>query len=115
MNRAKAARGGGMDRHMLRDWVHRLNAHGRDGLKDVGRSASGAGATRRDLPGPGGQEYRRRGERSFVRVPRSQLSASEQVDLVEGEAEALIGGLVIIGRGQTFELGVARVRQAARF
>ena len=45
---------------------------------------------------------------------RSQLSASEQVDRVEGEAEALDGGLVIIGRGQTFELGVARVRQAAR-
>jgi len=34
MNREQAARVGGMDRQMLRVWVHRLNAHGRDGLKD---------------------------------------------------------------------------------
>jgi hypothetical protein len=33
-----------------------------------------------------------------------QLGASEQVDLVEGETEALDGRLVMIGRGQTFEL-----------
>jgi hypothetical protein len=42
------------------------------------------------------------------------MDASEQVDLVEGETEALDGRLVMIGRGQTFELGVARVREAAR-
>ena len=34
MNRADAARIGGMDRQTLRDWVHRFNAHGPDGLKD---------------------------------------------------------------------------------
>ena len=34
MNRADAARLGGMDRQTLRDWVHRFNAHGADGLKD---------------------------------------------------------------------------------
>jgi transposase len=34
MNRAQAARIGGMDRQTLRDWVHRFNAHGPDGLKD---------------------------------------------------------------------------------
>ena len=34
MNRAQTARIGGMDRQTLRDWVHRFNAHGPDGLKD---------------------------------------------------------------------------------
>ena len=34
MNRTKAARIGGMDRQTLRDWVHRFNAHGPDGLRD---------------------------------------------------------------------------------
>lgn len=35
MNRGEAARIGGMDRQTLRDWVHRFNAQGPDGLKDV--------------------------------------------------------------------------------
>ena len=34
MSRADAARIGGMDRQTLRDWVHRFNEHGPDGLKD---------------------------------------------------------------------------------
>ena len=34
MNRTDAARIGGMDRQTLRDWVHRFNAHGPEGLKD---------------------------------------------------------------------------------
>jgi transposase len=34
MNRTDAARIGGMDRQTLRDWVHRFNARGPDGLKD---------------------------------------------------------------------------------
>ena len=34
MSRAAAARIGGMDRQMLRDWVHRFNAHGPDGVRD---------------------------------------------------------------------------------
>src|ERR1700709_1841667 len=34
MNRTEAARIGGMDRQTLRDWVHRFNEHGPDGLKD---------------------------------------------------------------------------------
>ena len=34
MNRTDAARIGGMDRQTLRDWVHRFNAHGPDGLRD---------------------------------------------------------------------------------
>ena len=34
MNRADAARIGGMDRQTLRDWAHRFNARGPDGLKD---------------------------------------------------------------------------------
>lgn len=34
MNRTQAARIGGMDRQTLRDWVHRFNEHGPDGLKD---------------------------------------------------------------------------------
>ena len=34
MNRSEAARIGGMDRQTLRDWVHRFNAQGPDGLKD---------------------------------------------------------------------------------
>src|ERR671910_2850819 len=35
MNRAEAARIGGMDRQTLRDWVHRFNAHGPEGLLDT--------------------------------------------------------------------------------
>lgn len=34
MNRTEAARIGGMDRQTLRDWVHRFNDHGADGLVD---------------------------------------------------------------------------------
>jgi transposase len=34
MSREDAARIGGMDRQTLRDWVHRFNAEGPDGLKD---------------------------------------------------------------------------------
>src|SRR3712207_9324310 len=34
MNRSEAARIGGMDRQTLRDWVHRFNERGPDGLKD---------------------------------------------------------------------------------
>ena len=34
MSRAQAARIGGMDRQTLRDWVHRFNARGPDGLTD---------------------------------------------------------------------------------
>lgn len=34
MNRADAARMGGMDRQTLRDWVHRFNKSGPDGLLD---------------------------------------------------------------------------------
>lgn len=35
MDREQAARIGGMDRQTLRDWVHRFNAHGPDGLINV--------------------------------------------------------------------------------
>ena len=35
MNRTEAARIGGMDRQTLRDWVHRFNASGPEGLKDI--------------------------------------------------------------------------------
>ena len=35
MNRAQAARIGGMDRQTLRDWVHRFNEQGPEGLKDT--------------------------------------------------------------------------------
>ncbi len=35
MNRTEAARIGGMDRQTLRDWVHRFNKHGPEGLKDT--------------------------------------------------------------------------------
>src|SRR4028118_2244797 len=35
MNRTEAARMGGMDRQTLRDWVHRFNEHGPEGLKDT--------------------------------------------------------------------------------
>ena len=34
MSRADAARIGGRERQTLRDWVHRFNTHGPDGLKD---------------------------------------------------------------------------------
>jgi transposase len=35
MSRAEAAKIGGMDRQTLRDWVHRFNASGPEGLKDA--------------------------------------------------------------------------------
>jgi transposase len=35
MNRTEAVRIGGMDRQTLRDWVHRFNAQGPDGLLDI--------------------------------------------------------------------------------
>ena len=35
MSREEAARIGGMDRQTLRDWVHRFNVEGPDGLKDI--------------------------------------------------------------------------------
>src|SRR4028118_349129 len=35
MNRTEAARIGGMDRQTLRDWVHRFNERGPDGLTDA--------------------------------------------------------------------------------
>jgi transposase len=35
MSRTEAACIGGMDRQTLRDWVHRFNEHGPDGLKDA--------------------------------------------------------------------------------
>lgn len=34
MDRAEAAKMGGMDRQTLRDWVHRFNAEGPEGLLD---------------------------------------------------------------------------------
>jgi transposase len=34
MDRGEAAKIGGMDRQTLRDWVHRFNAQGPDGLLD---------------------------------------------------------------------------------
>jgi transposase len=38
MSRAEAARVGGMDRQTLRDWVHRFNAEGPEGLTDRPRA-----------------------------------------------------------------------------
>jgi transposase len=35
MSRTDAARIGGMDRQTLRDWVHRFNEHGTEGLRDT--------------------------------------------------------------------------------
>src|SRR5919205_2398485 len=35
MNRTEAARIGGMDRQTLRDWVHRFNKYGPEGLTDT--------------------------------------------------------------------------------
>ncbi len=35
MDREQAARIGGMDRQTLRDWVHRFNQQGPDGLRDI--------------------------------------------------------------------------------
>ena len=42
MSRGEAARIGGMDRQTLRDWVHRFNEEGPDGLTN----RKGAGRTR---------------------------------------------------------------------
>lgn len=42
MDREQAARIGGMDRQTLRDWVHRFNALGPDGLRDIRSKPNGA-------------------------------------------------------------------------
>jgi putative transposase len=67
MDRREAAEIGGMDRQTLRDWVHRFNAKGPDGLIDnwtsgptprlSARSIGRVGHDRRDGSGP---ESRRR-------------------------------------------------------
>ena len=52
MSRADAAQVGGMDRQTLRDWVHRFNAGGPEGLKDrprPGRQRRLSEARMRDL------------------------------------------------------------------
>ena len=61
MDRGPAAKIGGMDRQTLRDWAHRFNAEGPDGLIDnwtqgpqaapVGRAVGRVGDPRRDRPG----------------------------------------------------------------
>src|SRR5215204_2080166 len=62
MSRADAARIGGMDRQTLRDWVHRFNECGPEGLKDswskgnpaapLGRATGGVCRIGRDRPRP---------------------------------------------------------------
>ena len=61
MSRADAARIGGMDRQTLRDWVHRFNEGGPEGLKDswskgnpprLSAAQLAELAARRDRPGP---------------------------------------------------------------
>ena len=55
MNRTEAARIGGMDRQTLRDWVHRFNDHGPEGLLDSWSKRPGA-------PSLGGAAAQRSGE-----------------------------------------------------
>ena len=49
MSREDAARIGGMDRQTLRDWVHRFNAQGPDGLKDIPPKGAAARLTPEQL------------------------------------------------------------------
>jgi transposase len=68
MNRTEAARIGGMDRQTLRDWVHRFNAEGPDGLKD-----------------------------HWARGPAPRLSAAQQAELatiVETGPDRVVDGVV---------------------
>lgn len=68
MSRADAARIGGMDRQTLRDWVHRFNAAGPDGLLD-----------------------------QWSAGPTSRLSAEQQADLaaiVEKGPDRAVDGVV---------------------
>jgi len=68
MDREQAARVGGMDRQTLRDWVHRFNAEGLDGL--------------RVKPGKGG----------LPRLTAAQLSAFAQI--VETGPDRAMDGVV---------------------
>jgi transposase len=68
MNRTEAARIGGMDRQTLRDWVHRFNAQGPDGLLD-----------------------------SWSKGPEPRLSAEQRADiakLVEAGPDKAVHGVV---------------------
>jgi glucose/arabinose dehydrogenase len=55
MNRTEAARIGGMDRQTLRDWVHRFNEHGPDGLKDAWSKGNPPRLSLDQLRGRGGR------------------------------------------------------------
>jgi Winged helix-turn helix len=63
MERGEAAKIGGMDRQTLRDWVHRFNASGPDGLLNNWTS----GPTPRLSPGSVGRDRRARRGRSRPR------------------------------------------------
>src|SRR3954469_2642695 len=63
MSRDRAARAAGMDRQTLRDWVHRYNAEGVEGLRD--RPRPGRPCGRRDT------EVHRRGGHRPDRQPLS--------------------------------------------
>ena len=69
MDREEAARIGGMDRQTLRDWVHRFNSEGPDGLID-----RWGGGKRPRLTGHFGPELRRfvlaQSHQGQVTVPR---------------------------------------------
>src|SRR3954468_18021816 len=61
MNRTEAARIGGVERQTLRDWVHRFNGHGPEGLLD-----------------------------SWSKGPAPRLSAEQRAEIV-GRSAALAG------------------------
>src|SRR6186997_1379148 len=63
MSRADAARIGGMDRQTLRDWVHRFNERGPEGLKDSWskghppRLSAGSAPRRESCAGAGSERF----------------------------------------------------------
>src|SRR4051794_35327315 len=56
MSRDEAARAAGMDRQTLRDWVHRYNAEGVEGLRDRPRPGPAVRARRGPAGGPEGPD-----------------------------------------------------------
>ncbi len=98
-SRREAARAGGMDRQTLRDWVHRYNAEGLDGLCDRPRSGRPPRLSEADLAELAelvetGPELAVHGVVRWRRVdPRGEIKARFGVEISERHVGRLLKGL----------------------
>src|SRR5690349_15562048 len=99
MSRDEAARAAGMDRQTLRDWVHRYNAEGIEGLRDrpgpgrPGARGGGQRAARRGLLGGGRRRGREGGAAGRARDRRALAGGRFGARYSEGGVGRLLRGL----------------------